>query len=145
MIPLAGVITQLKAGGTPFKFVGGAIDLTTAGNHLRIFPAVYVLPLADGAGPNRVASYNAVSQEMSERFGVMYAVRNVAAVGGPAGADTQEAMRTAIEWARTQVLGYQIDATRSPIEFEGGDLVSFSDEIGIWIDRWYTTRDIRKV
>jgi hypothetical protein len=50
VIPLAGVIAALKAGGTPFKFVGGAIDLATASDHLKIFPAAYVLPLQDGAG-----------------------------------------------------------------------------------------------
>ena len=142
MIPLDGVITQLKSVGTPFKFVGGALDLVTAGDHLKLFPSAYVLPLADGATTGNQASYGAVVQQMAERFGVMYAVRNVRA---GAGDKAQEELRVNIEWARAKVLGFLIDGTRDLVQFEGGDLVSFGDEIAIWNDRFITSRDIRKV
>lgn len=142
MIPLAGVITQLQAAGTPFKFVGGALDLVTAGDHLKIFPSAYVLPMADAAEGNNHSVAGAVVQNLGERFGVMYAIRNVRA---GAGDKAQEELRAAIEWARGKLLGYQIDATRDLVEFEGGELVSFGDEIAIWADRFITSRDMRKV
>lgn len=142
MIPLPSLITALRASGTPFRFVGGAIDLVTAGDQVKQFPAAYVLPLADGAGANTLASGNAVSQQLSERFGVMYAVRNVKP---GAGADAQEDLRNAIEWARTALVGFQIDANRDLVSFEGGDLVNFESEIAIWMDRFMTTKNLRKV
>jgi hypothetical protein len=79
---------------------------------------------------------------LSERFGVMIAVRNVRAGEGD---KVQEDLRTAIDWSRTQLVGLQIDAARDLVELEGGDLVNFESEIGIWIERYRTTRDLRKV
>lgn len=142
MIALAPVIAALKASGTPFRFVGGALDLVTAGDHLKVFPAAYALPMADSAAPSTAATVAAVDQTMSERFAVMYAVRNVRA---GAGDKAQEELRAAVEWARAQVAGMDVGADYDLVEFEGGEMNSFADEIAIWNDRFITTRQLRKV
>lgn len=142
MIPLAGIVAALRVAGTPFKFVGGAADLATANSDLKTFPSAYVLPLQDSSPTGNQAVAGAVVQQLAERFGVMYAVRNLRA---GAGEKSQEEMRVAIEWARTKLLGFSIDATRDLVQFEGGEMVVFEDEILIWNDRFYTVRDIRKV
>jgi hypothetical protein len=141
MISLAPVVSALKGTGTPFKFVGGAIDLVTAGDEVRTFPSAYVLPLTDRGSPNRAASYMAVVQQLEERFGVMYAIRNVRA---GAGAQAQEDARVAINWARAAVQGLLIDASYDLVEFESGQLVSFADELMIWLDTFNTSKDMRK-
>lgn len=142
MIPLAGVVAALKGAGTPFKFVGGAADLAAANADLKTFPAAYVLPLQDSALGGNQAAHSAVVQQLTERFGVMYAVRNLRAT---AGEKAQEEMRQAIDWARGKLLGLQIDADRDLVQFEGGELVVFEDEILIWSDRYFTKIDKRKV
>jgi hypothetical protein len=141
VIQLSPIVALLKGSGTPFKFVGGAIDLVTAGDAVRAFPSAYVLPLADSASPNQAAVYMASVQALSERFGVMYAFRNVSP---GAGDKVQEDARIAINWARAKIQGYQIDTFHDLVALEGGELVSFADELMIWLDRYYTNSDLRK-
>jgi hypothetical protein len=141
VISLTPVIAALKANGTPFKYVGGAVDLVTAGDHLKQFPSAYVMTMADSASQNYAATYMAVTQDLVEHFGVMYAVRNVKP---GAGADAQADMRNAINWARAAILGLQVDASHDVAAFEGGELVSFADEIMIYLDRWVADSQLRK-
>jgi hypothetical protein len=141
VITLTPVVAALKLAGTPFKFVGGAIDLVTAGDYVKTFPSAYVLPLADSAGPNQAAVYMASVQPLTERFGVMYAFRNVRP---GAGDKVQEEARVAIDWARSKVQGLQIDQFHDLVALDGGQLVSFADELMIWMDSYSSSSDLRK-
>jgi hypothetical protein len=82
-----------------------------------------------------------VSQQLSERFGVMYAVRNVRA---GAGDKAQEDLRTAIDWARTQLVGLQIDATATSWSSRAAISSTSRARSGSGSTA-STTRDLRKV
>jgi hypothetical protein len=83
-----------------------------------------------------------VSQQLSERFGVM----SPSATCAPARATRRRrTCALAIDWARTQARRPADRRARDLVELEGGDLVIFETRSSSGSTAIYTTRDLRKV
>src|SRR5687768_5204949 len=120
-------IARLKDQVPVLKQVSGAADLPTAIEQLKQPPAAYVIPLAERAAPNALAT-EAISQECATRFAVVLATQNLRDVRGEAAQATLLPIRKAVFEA---LLGWVPAADFNPCEFGGGRLVQLNDMV-LW-------------
>ena len=113
--------------------VGDAADLSSARGGTLTFPAAFVIPLAEAAGPNALGA-GAVEQRRTVRVGVVLAVRNLRARGGEA-LQGIEALRGAVDAA---LLGWPPADRYDPLLFGSGKLVSMEDGVMWWQDEYLT-------
>lgn len=125
------------------------VDVGTASTFGRLraeiirFPSAYVIPLSENSGPNRYQTQAVLSQRVVARFGVIWAVRDIAdRFGSVAGGDIV-AVRQAGMLAICQ---FRPDGAQGVIEPGRGQLVSAIDENGqmLWQDEFSFPMD-RKV
>lgn len=134
-LALNDVVTRLKTGNV-FKFVGGSADIPAANVMLKTFPALFVIPLADSAAPNSLAG-QALSQKVTERFGVVSAVRNVADATGEHALNDLQGVRTQI---KSKLLGWVPNAECEQVTYLGGNLVKLdNDAVLWWLDTFETS------
>jgi hypothetical protein len=123
------IVTQLKA-------VSGlkAVLLALSGSIPGVYPAAYVLPLAESATANEM--WPRTEQKITARFGVEYMVKQAAQAntGGPA----QEVLEDLRDAGKVALIGWQPQANYTPIEFTGGRLVSFDAGMAVWRDEFTT-------
>ena len=135
------VITQIKSNDTTFKLVGGSADIPSAGQKIKVFPAAMVIPLADRAAPNTLAG-GAISQRVSERFGVMLAVRNVSDAVGLASLTDLEVMRKCV---KKLILGWAPSDALDPVTYVGGNLIKLDDDAVLWWLETFETSYLERV
>lgn len=137
---LSAVVTRLQTQIASLRKVGGAADIPGAQESLKQVPAAFVIPLAEVAGPNELES-GAISQQLSIRFGVLWAVSNLRDATGEA---AQTDLETVREAGKTALLGWQPDTTMEPCEFAGGQLLQVADRVLWWQDVFVTGNYLRK-
>lgn len=118
-----------------FCFVDGVVELATARKaNPQNVPAAYVYHLDDIASAN-ASGPNGVSQEVSENFGVVLAVRNVLdATGAAAGVELREHVHAVL----AELVGWKPAGCEQLIEFRGGGLDAFPDTYLWWLMKFST-------
>lgn len=101
-------------------------------------PTAYVIPIGDQAQPNRVATL--VSQELTERFGVVIATSNRRERhSGAAARDVDSLARS----TRAALLGWTPDADHDPVEYASGRMLSVDQGFVWWLSEFVTRSTIR--
>jgi hypothetical protein len=135
------LIDRLKSQCPALKHVAGAADFATAEKLVRHqLPAAFVIPLVEEATPNAYATM-AVSQRVTQRFGVILAVSNLRDLGGEAAINDLTNLRPSV---LTALLGWQPDAGSDLVEFAGGRLLTLSEQVLWWQDDYRSAITIRK-
>ncbi len=98
------------AGAAEFKVLPEAANLAV--------PAAYVIPLDDHTEPQR--SQNGYRQVLRDSFAVVMAISNSADERGQGAINSVHDLRAEL-WKA--LLGWEMDAAYSPIEYEGGQLL----------------------
>ena len=137
---LTPIVARLQAQIAQLRKIGGAADIPSAQEALKQVPAAFVIPLAEVAGQNELES-GAISQALSIRFGVLWAVSNLRDATGEAAQTDLETIREA---GKTALLGWQPDAAMDPCEFAGGQLMQVADRVLWWQDVFVTGNFLRK-
>lgn len=140
VLSLAPVIERIRAEASGFREIGGAAEIGRAMQDLRIWPAAWVLPLAETAEPSPYAD-PILDQRVRVRFCVLLAARDVAWRQGEAltelGRARSEILRALLPWAHP-------DAGSAPVH-ERGSLVSEAAPSGllVWRDDYVLTHHRR--
>lgn len=133
------IVARVTAQVSALKRVAESMDIPSAADDLKaVAPAAYVLPLQDPAGPNALA--NAVSQQVTARFGVLLAVRNFRDPRGEAARSELTPLRSSVADA---LLNWQPGADYTPCEYGGGRLLQLTDQVLWWIDEYRTSFEVR--
>lgn len=85
---LADNVPQLRHVGTARNF--GAVKA-----ELIVWPSAWVVPLAEASGPNRFQSNKILDQRVDFRFGVIWAIRDIADRTGATALTEADAIRAA--------------------------------------------------
>lgn len=113
--------------------VGGAADLAAAiAQPSPRTPWAYVIPLRMSGGANQIAVAG-VSQRMTDRIGIVTAVRNVASASGQKSLDELTPLRQAQLQA---LVGWTPDENHEEVVFAHGQLVDFSNRVLWWQDEY---------
>jgi len=140
-VNLAAVIARLQSEMPTLRKVGGAGDIPNAQEALRQVPAAFVIPLAETAEANELES-GAISQAITIRFGVLWAVANLRDATGEAAQADLRPIRAA---GQAALLGWQPEATMEPCLFGGGQLLQIADRVLWWQDVFVSGTYLRKV
>lgn len=135
---LAPIIDRIKSQVTAFKFVGGAADLAAAEQDLKLAPAAYIYPIAERAARSGGIGY--VAQQVTARFGVVIAARNLRDARGEAAAADLEPLRTSV---RTALVGWSPAAGYDRCEYVGGRLLQLAQAVLWWQDDYETRHAIK--
>lgn len=137
---LTPIIVRLKEQLAGFVLVGAAADLDIAIGTLTTPPAAFVLPLEDTAQPNdRLGVHH---QLVTQRFAVVLVLSNLRDATGAAAAAELAVRRRAL---RDALAGWMPDAaTGEPVNFTGGRLLQFEDQLLWWRDEWSLVYDYWK-
>jgi hypothetical protein len=119
------------------KQIGGAAKYASATTDTKAVPALFVIPLADNAGPNKWA--NGVEQKVKTTFGVIIGTRDLSDGKGAAAQDELGALRKSVLDA---LLGWCPDGCSNAITYNGGRLIDFINGIVWWQDDFDTSYEI---
>ena len=131
------IVARLKDQVPAFKAIDGAAELENAiKGRIRITPAGFVVPLKEDAGVNTSGSM-VITQEITDRFAVAYAVKDV---GNPTGESVLDADLHILRLATLNALvGWAPGAGFNVCEFDGGSLIRIESGVVLWRDRFRTT------
>lgn len=140
--PVVDLLKSLTTLGVKdFNRVSGAADFAAAKEDLKNPPAAYVIPLADAAQPNRL-QFCGIEQHVTERFGVVLAVKNARDVRGDA---VNVALETLRDKTINAVIGSVPDTGYDPAEYGGGRLLMLDMAVTWWQLDFVTGYWLRKV
>lgn len=120
--------------------VYGAAELAAVKENSQRTPAAWVIPVADDAGNNVLL--NAVSQRITERIGVVFAVRNVS---DKRGETAHNALRTIRRAVKDTLIGWLPDPDEDEVVFSRGRLIDFSNRVIWWQDEYLWAYEERTV
>lgn len=127
--PIVDLLKSLDTLGVKdFSKVAGASDFASAKEDLKNPPAAYVVPLADVARPNDLLG-DSVEQLVTEKFGVIIAVKNVRDVRGDA---VNAALETLRKKTINALLGFVPATGYAPVQYGGGRLLALDVGITWW-------------
>lgn len=130
---MSQVIARLKAQATKFTSHGGAADLDAAlKSSLPILPALFVMPLVDGAQLSKNTGVH--SQYITRAFAVVQVLSNVRDATGKAALFDLDAANAQV---RAALIGWVPDPTvGEPVQFTGGRVLKFEDGRLWWSDEF---------
>lgn len=102
-------------------------------------PAAFVLPLAEVAGPNGLAT-GPVRQRITATIGVVLLATSLRDPRGEAAADQLGPLCAAL---RAALIGWQPTVEHDPIEFRRGALVDITEGTLAWQDQFETAITVR--
>ncbi len=138
---LIPIIDRLKTHCPSLRGVGDVLDLARANESLALFPSAFILPVTEQAAAN-ADHIGPVWQPVESTFGVLIALRDLAAPQGVAKSDLVEQLRNSV---RDALLGYAISDMYSPIIYANGDLVDIRQGAVWWQDNYKTTFYVRQL
>lgn len=134
-------ITRLKARVPDLVQVGGARDLGNATHETVRAPMAWVVVMSETAGPVRYESCGFIEVEVTARFGVILAVRDIADRTGTAARTALRPLRVAVQGA---MCSWQPVGSNHACRFARGALTSgigrdgmmfWQDEFTVGFDR----------
>ncbi|HEX9391480.1 MAG TPA: hypothetical protein VF928_09235 [Usitatibacteraceae bacterium] len=124
------IIERVKlAPALGFRQFGGAADLLAAQEAKPTTPSLFVLSARERAQPSQRAGD--VLQRVPCVIALVYAVSNVADIRGKAASDALRLVRAP---TLQRVIGWSPTVDNAPIQFVGGTLVGFKDQVLWWQD-----------
>lgn len=141
LLDLEWIIARLETEVPTLKLVGGAVDLASASASLKQTPSAFVIPSSERASGNSTGTM-VVSQNNITRFAVVSAVRNLR---DPRGGKAQGDLRSVRTNILTALHGWQPDADFDPIEYGGGKLMSFNNQVVWYWDELVTANFLRSL
>lgn len=98
MIRATDIRDAIIAAATPLRFVGTARDFSSVQEATIVWPSAWVIPLTEASGANRFQHAHVLSQQVTSRFGVVLAIRDIAdRTGTRALSEAEEVRATVIE------------------------------------------------
>jgi hypothetical protein len=122
---LGKIVLKLRLANTTFEnMIGGAVELTAAINNTLTKEMAFVIPLIDDA---RVNEYdNFINQAITERFGVVVALRNDLDFADKLGIAAYDRLHDIRNEIFSAILGWQIAEAETITYYRGGKLVGFN-------------------
>lgn len=121
---LGKIVLKLRLANTRFgNLIGGAAELSAAISHSLCDEMAFVIPLAEDASRNE--QENSINQKITERFGVVVAVRNDMSYRDKVGIAAYDSLYDVRDQLFGALLGWQIQEAESLIYYRGGKLVGF--------------------
>lgn len=125
----APFIARLQAQCPGFKFVGGVLDLDDSTLQAVQYPAAFVVPLSETAEPSGMLGRH--QQRLTQNWAVVLALRSIRT----ATRDNTDELDTLRQSVRSAIAGWCPDnATQSPANFTGGQLIDASGSALLWQD-----------
>lgn len=125
----APLIARLQAQCPGFKFVGGAMDLSESAIQAVVFPAAFVIPLAESATPNIMLGTQ--DQTLEQTWGVVICLKAMRTTAQDQTAELQT-LRAAV---RSALTGWTpAPDTTEPFDFASGQLLDASGGSLLWQD-----------
>lgn len=137
---ISACVQRLQQQRPPFALVDGVAQFAQLRTEPPVWPAAYVLPLAETAAPNAYAS-GAVSQEVTLSIAVVIICRAVQDPAGAAAIADLAALRRAV---RDALLGWEPEGAADGFEFAGGELLRAEAGAVWWQDTFTTSYHLRK-
>jgi hypothetical protein len=132
--------TRIRAQIPAFKEVAGAADLGSILAGRVSAPGCYLFTERDTAGANSLI--NGVSQRVVELMAIVTVVRNVRDARGTDADDENKLLRNLVSAA---LLNWTPDATHEPLEYVGGQAISFANGFLFYKSTYSTATQIRAV
>jgi len=120
--------------------VAGAADLNSILTGRVSAPGCYIFTERDSAGAN--ALVGGVSQRVVEMMAIVTVVRNVRDARGTDADDENKALRVLVS---TALLNWEPTPDHEPLEYAGGQLVSFANGFLFYKSTYSTAAHIRAV
>jgi hypothetical protein len=125
----APLIDRLRTKCTGFKFIGGAMDLGESTLQAVNFPAAFVVPLVESAGPNQMLGTH--DQQVSQTWGVVICIKNIRTTA----LDQSAALHTLRASVRDALTGWTpTPDTEAPFDFASGQLLDAEGGSLLWQD-----------
>lgn len=125
----APLIDRLRLQCPGFKFVGGAMDLSESTLQAVVFPAAFVIPLAESAQPNQMLGTH--DQQVSQTWGVVLCLKNIRTAARDQTPELQ-ALRMSV---RNALTGWTPEPqTQEPFDFASGQLIDTEGGSLLWQD-----------
>jgi hypothetical protein len=140
---LGSIVLKLRRSGTRFgDYIGGAIELEESQKRTPLRDLAFVIPLKDDAGANQ--NENEVNQSITERFGVVVALKNDHAKTQKYGVISYDTLHDVRQEFFDALLGWlQFEATDF-IKYRGGRLINvYNSTIWYQFEFEYDARIIR--
>jgi len=137
VLQLTAISTLLKADVSAFKLVSGAADLENAlSGRVRALPACFIVPLKEDAGANTSGTM-VITQDIVDRFAVVYAVKDLA---DPLGVAAIDGSLRDLRLATLNALVGWVPASGFDVcEYDGGSLIRIESGTIFWRDRFRTS------
>lgn len=140
VLNLAFIVQRLREEVPALTLIGGSVEFERASKALKAVPAAFLLPLAEQAERSPWGN-QIVEQRVGIRFGVCYAVRNLADSDGTAAMQSLRPIRRA---ARNALLNWQPSEEFDGCEFLAGQLLTLDENSVLWWqDDFVTAHTIR--
>jgi hypothetical protein len=122
---LGKIVLKLRLANTRFEnMIGGAVELSAAINNTLVKEMAFVIPLVEEASQNEYD--NSINQLITERFGVVVAIRNDVSYADKMGIAAYDALYDVRDDLFRALLGWQLREAESLIYYRGGKLVGFN-------------------
>lgn len=131
---------RLRAQITAFKEVAGAADLSSILTGRVSAPGCYIFTERDKADANNLL--NGVSQRIVESMAIVTVVRNVRDARGTDADDENKALRKLVS---TALLNWVASPEYEPMEYGGGQLISFSNGFHFYKSTYLSASLIRAI
>lgn len=135
---LAEVQARLVAQVSAFELIDDAASFATVSAKPAKSPAAFVVPVADQAKPN--ALVNLVSQELTDRFGVVIVTSNRREARSGAAARDIESL---VKATRQALIGWSPAEAYDPVEYASGRMVHADQGFVWWLSEFVTRSTIR--
>jgi len=130
----APIIARLQSKCAGFKFVGGAMDLGESTLQAVVFPAAFVIPLAESASPNQMIGTH--DQQVNQTWGIVICLKAMRTTAQ----DQTTELQTLRSSVRNALTGWTpTPETVEPFDFAAGQLLDSSGGSLLWQDDF--TRD----
>ncbi|HWO99200.1 MAG TPA: hypothetical protein VNL74_01030 [Methylococcus sp.] len=130
----AQILARIESRMPELRQIGVAAGLEQAVDALRAYPSVFLYQPSESAAENE--NLDGVLQQVTDRFGVLIAVRDLSDARGEAALRQIDVLRRDLKAA---LLGSWEDPTDVPpetIEYQGGSLAYAKDGTLIWLDNF---------
>lgn len=132
---LAPICEKLKAVG--LKRVQGALEMAGLDKAPAVLPALFVVPIAEDAAPNRHSGVH--DQAATRTFGVVILVQ-----GGRSDERTSEELGEIEDKVVRALAGWTHPEASRPCDYASGRMLSVSGSTVAWLSSFRTGRHIRK-
>lgn len=127
-----------RLGDAKFKTVSGLLEWAGLTEAPRATPALFVVPQADIAQPNRMSGV--IDQKVDETFGVIVVVEGRTR----AGEAVDESLKQEVDRVIGALVGWTHPEAGRPTEYGGGRLLSADGYRVAWMLSFRTSSHIRK-